>query len=788
MNKKSMPERMQKKGEIQLWNIKEGFMNTMDRFCRVIAFLLLVSFVSCASAPYTINGVTITSGAQQPRLRLLQAGGTQRTSSQKTAQQAGQAQAAASTYWTGDGGMGKSITILPPKGVGLAKEQAYLPDFVANELVSNFDTFSAMTLFNRVANQEQYNELLSGIYADNDKAGLDLGHLASTDYMLLGNITKTSTGYALQLTVNRNSDKTTAASYSGTVSIVDLDNLTGVRRASLDLLAKMGVALTAQAKRELAWAPAENRVQAQEWMAQGIAAQRQGNEVTAMMYATIAALYDPSLLEAGSRSSILTANISSGSMGENIRNDIRWRDEWAARLKETEQVFNSFFDNFFKTLPSMPYTLFYYSDIKQVGETNYQNRTANLSGIRTNLRASQGWALAAEPPLQAAQKSIQAVLDGLNATKRKDVWGLGSWPQQGAFNRSFFGRQARNFTVVVELVNSQNKVIGRETFQTGGSCEFPMPLPGGGTRNQVAADEQKTVNFNNVKADDITDNMTIRIASVNGTAAETAARDGVLQIRAITKNEFDNSSRLKFSGGEIQGFANNATKSAYLIIPAAVWGERVTAVGEKAFADAGLSNVTIPEGVISIGASAFARNGLGSVTIPEGVTTIGENTFAGNYYWKYEGSNEKSHYGLARVTIPSSITFIGHNAFTSVWTTDEKNSDGSIRKTISHELPTEITIGEGLSLEKYNTFPRGFVEFYDKQGRKAGIYRARADYESLLYSGSDRWERFNEGKTMEQTVVSRDKSKKVLGIIGGVFLVGGLLGLGIWATKESMNM
>ena len=137
-------------------------MKTMDRFCRIIALFLLVSFVSCTSAPYTINGVSITGGAQSPRLRLLQAGGSQRPPAQTSPQQAQSAAQPASPYWTGDGGRGKSITILPPRGSGLAENQAYLPDFVANELVSNFNTFSAMTLFDRVNNQKQYEELLSG--------------------------------------------------------------------------------------------------------------------------------------------------------------------------------------------------------------------------------------------------------------------------------------------------------------------------------------------------------------------------------------------------------------------------------------------------------------------------------------------------------------------------------------------------------------------------------------------------------------------------------------------------
>jgi len=438
---------------------------------------------------------------------------------------------AQTSYFTGDGGKGKSITILPPRGANLAKDQAYLPDLVANELVSNFRSFSAMTLFDRVSNQKQYDELLSGIYSDKDKAGLDLGHLASTEYMLVGDITKTSTGYTLHLTVNRNDNKTTAAAYSGTVSIAELDNLVGVRRASLDLLSKMGVQLTAQAQAELAKAPTTDQVNALTTMAQGITAQRQGTEVAALSYYFQAAAFDPALAEAVSRSSILAANISSGNIGMDARNDIQWRKNWIARLEETEKWFNSYFDNYFKTLPPMPYTLLYTSDIEQIGEIDYRNETVTLGGIMTKLSASGEWARSAETSLQSVQKSVQAVYDGLNATGRKTVWGLDKWPQQGSFNRSPFGKQAQSFTVVIELVNSRNKVIGRQTFQTGGSYEIPVPLPGNGTRIQIS-NGFNTVNFANVKADDITDNLTVRIASVNGTAAETAVKNKVLQIQA----------------------------------------------------------------------------------------------------------------------------------------------------------------------------------------------------------------------------------------------------------------
>jgi len=461
---------------------------------------------------------------------------------------------AQSQYFTGDGGKGMSLAILVPESQGLSKDLAYLPSMVQGCLVSNISKYSSIAVLDRVALDKVIAETLDPTYKDN----LDivrLGHVAQTGHIMTGKLIKTSSGYTMQINVTETATSAkTTASYSGTCTVAQLDDQTAIQKASLELLTQMGVRLTDVAKNELSTANSVQVVNAQTALAQGITAQKQGTEVAALSYYFQAAAFDPSLLEAVSRSSVLAANISSGSIGDDARNDIQWRKNWIARLEETEKYFNSFFDNFFKTLPPMPYTLFYYSDIKQIGEINYINETINLSGIKTNLRASQFWASSIEPTLQSVQKSVQAVLDGLNATGRKTVWGLDKWPQQSAFNRSSFGRQTKNFTVVVELVNSKNKVIGKETFQTSGSYDIPVPLPGNKTQIQISAYEQKTVNFNNVNANDITDNLTVRIASVNGTPAETAARNRTLQIQLESEFEFYN---VRIQGGTFMMGSND---------------------------------------------------------------------------------------------------------------------------------------------------------------------------------------------------------------------------------------
>ena len=70
-----------------------------------------------------------------------------------------------------------------------------------------------------------------------------------------------------------------------------------------------------------------------------------------------------------------------------------------------------------------------------------------------------------------------------------------------------------------------------------------------------------------------------------------------------------------------------------------------------AFAPAGMTDYSIPEGVTAIGGYAFFGCGLlTSITIPESVTSIGESAFS-------------SCLGLKNITIPENVTSIGENAF-----------------------------------------------------------------------------------------------------------------------------
>ena len=622
--------------------------------------------------------------------------------------------------WTGDGGKGISIAILAPQSSGLMDNQNYLPALIQGEFVSNFSGYSAISVLDRERLDDQYKELLSGYYDDNAAAGLDLGKLTPTTNIMGGNITRTATGYALQMQITRTADKMTIASYSGTFTFSELDNLTGIRRASLDLLQKMGVTLTAKAQQELTGAAAENRVSAQTALARGITAQSQGTEVAALSYYFQASAFDPSLLEASNRSSVLNANISSGNIGNDVRNDITWRKQWVDRLTQTEQ----FFDSFNRT-ESMPYTLFYLSDEIKQGAVNYQNETVNLS-VETHLHGSGIWTLSIE-------RALQAVYNGLDATKRKDTWGLGNWPQQGVTNLNAFATRNSNFSIIFELLNDQNKVIGRQTLQSSGSWGLSW---GGHANIAVSADDRETLNFQNVNANDISDRMTIRVAAVNGTDAEAAARNGILQVRAITRNEFDANSKFNFSRGAMQGFANYTPIAGTLIIPNTIWGDPVISIADQAFQNTGITGVIIPDSVTSIGEAAFRGNKITNVKLGNGVTSIGNEAFQDNNLTSINLGNSVTSIGtgafrnnnLTNITILNPAAFIGSEAFSENLVPYDNNLTVTIGANIAigsnafHFFYKSPTDGKKDELLTSWTVNETFQDYYNKNGKKAGIY------------------------------------------------------------------
>jgi hypothetical protein len=484
-------------------------------------------------------------------------------------------------FYTDDGGKGISLAILAPEASGLTENQGYIPALVQGEFVSNFSGYSTISVLDRVQLDSQYAELLSGYYEENADAGRDLGHLTPTEYIMGGKIIKTTTGYALQIQITKTADKMTAASYSGTCTFAELDNLTGIRRASLDLLQKMGIEPTERTKTELAGAAAANHVNAQTALARGITAQRTGDDFSAMSSYFDARTFDANLSEAASRmASVSTMRSFSVESGSGLRGQVMseiQRQREAIRLeKERKEALtallkkaNAFYkarqpfevkigDSFsieninqakatadiafainlmpvsedftvirqlsgnaqsVADLDAWPfkYHYFYLSGKGPVGYEPPPPPRKNYPGFhlwKANLRRVRGRWSWRELGGETATLN-RAAVEALNrAGEWQDARMYGSeWPDSLSFMNesshtvipnSFFVEQ--EFKPAIEVANENGKVLKRIRV----SLNAEILVRG----FQVSGDSQ-SVTFT-VPVDDITDNMAVRIVSVNG--------------------------------------------------------------------------------------------------------------------------------------------------------------------------------------------------------------------------------------------------------------------------------
>ena len=417
--------------------------------------------------------------------------------------------------YIGDGGKGISLAMLPASGQGLTETDNYLPNMIQGALIANFVKFSAISVVDRLKLETVLHETESGIYATDADYGR-LGQVASVDCILTGTITKTQSGYTIQLQIIETRHATvgrTRASFSEQFTLTEVENAIAINKASLELLTQLGVRLTESAKNELKGSEPTVNIDAQRALARGIVAQKQGTEVSALSYFYQAAAFDPSLLEATNRSSILQANISTNNIGVDLRNDVARRKRWVDRLTELENHIHNINHS-----GATPFIFYYTSDIHK-GNIDYKKETATLS-IESALTSD-------DIRLNSISKVVKMVFNGLNSTGRKSDWGLADWPSQQVTKLKPFTKQKKDFTIVIELMNDKQKSIGRETIKS--SVFWEMDL-NDSFKMQTSPRDNKIISFKNVNINDITENLSLKIISVNGKEPEAQAQTGVLQI------------------------------------------------------------------------------------------------------------------------------------------------------------------------------------------------------------------------------------------------------------------
>jgi hypothetical protein len=430
----------------------------------------------------------------------------------------------AQTYYTGDGGKNITLAVLEPTGKNFAKEELWILPLVQGAFNANFNRYSAISIVDRQNLDRilaQQKESVSGNYSEDNY--ISIGKLANARYILVGTITKTPSGpFMMEFSVSEAETGKRVASYGPKPFAASaLENLSAVQEASTDLLDQLGVKLTDAGKRSLLAAADDRQIQAETALSKGIIAQKSGTVVEAFAYYLQAVNYDPASAEIVGRLDVVNADITSSSIGKDIRNAIAWRKAWVERLTECDQ----FVTGYFKKTP-LTTTLIYSADFNQ-GEIDWDKETIPIS-VDVCLTPYESWPL----PITGV---VNAVYEGFAGTGQAAAWKL-DWPLKNASGGAsqVMPTTEVKYNLVLDLLNDKGAVLGRQgvTFSAGWKIEFRD-----GKSVGVKIQTPQTVTYPAVDANKISETLAIRVASINGRIVNAATGDSVA-VRAMTGDNY----------------------------------------------------------------------------------------------------------------------------------------------------------------------------------------------------------------------------------------------------------
>jgi hypothetical protein len=498
------------------------------------------------------------------------------------------------------------LGIIAPEGKGLRADQGYLPALIQGVLVTNISKYSAISVLDRISLDRVIAETLDPTYEDSFDI-VTLGHVAQVGYMLTGSLTRASAGYSLQLNVTDTTPNAkTKASYSQIHALSQLEDMSALQSASIDLLTQMGVRLTPAAIAEIK-SVASRVVNANIALAQGVVAQGGGSYLEAFSYILKAKRYDPHLIEASERYSILESDILNGGVSTNVRSDIEWRKQWVALLKEVETYCRDVIKNSFYYLV--------YDPVFEQDRIHYDSETVDLS-FEVNLLPDAGW-------VNALNNLVSVAKLGLKSTGRAKAWGL-DWPLVSIDGESPFVSYKQSHTIDIALLNGASQHIGACRYVVSyasivddGIFVFPW------VKGRAV--------FLGIPADSLTNLLSLQVTAVDGVAVASQSKLSILPVaeyNAIPEvvaagMDINNLSRfsLDSTGFKISDYSGPPGK---LIIPPIANGFTVDPLFRMifTFANKNITSVVIPSTFSSLHGNPFDRDPLDMITLGTGVAIL----------------------------------------------------------------------------------------------------------------------------------------------------------------------
>lgn len=400
---------------------------------------------------------------------------------------------AASKYYTGSKGSNLVLAIPEARGVNLPKDQEYFQILIQTQLTDTIKKFSPIMVVDRQNEDIIDSEIArseDGSYSDNDY--IEFGKKVNAKYVLIAQIINTDQSYNFSARINETETNTTKYNYSDSkISARTIKNGMAVNMAVKDLLSQIGVELTQEGLKTINGGVDENTLKAQENLSKGINASKRGTTVEALQYYYAAAEYNVDNSEINARLNAIQSAVASGNLGDQARGEDEAYEYWTKTLSEADEYFTF----------NPPFAIIYSTKLNRL------NRTSDELKNKENTLAFQLGLIASNN----SRNTIKALLKGVDnspAVIRDAI----EWPRYsmvtGNYNAWLY---AENCSVTVQLLNDVDKVIGEKTF----SLQLAGPSLTDSRFTLITdLNELKTVQISNIKSEDITDNITIRIKDV----------------------------------------------------------------------------------------------------------------------------------------------------------------------------------------------------------------------------------------------------------------------------------
>lgn len=409
-------------------------------------------------------------------------------------------------YFTGDGGKGLTLAVLLPRGRAaggkdLPENEQWLLSFVQGNLTADFSRYSAMEIIDRQTISqvlEEQNLSLSQNSGDKNTI-IKIGNITNAQFLLTGTLEKMNANdFSLQLSIVNAETAVIQASHVAAVSIAELRSLKPIREASIDLLKRMGVELTAEgveAIRSVALPEAQGAIA----LAQGIAAGDE-NPVEKLIYLTNAVAFDSRQLEAIELLASTETDMSRMGTGAALQNDAEQQKQFLAMLNQ--------FEDHYKNHP--PFELAFVPKTVQAGETDYARHEATVK-FSVTLRESVEF--------DTMKKVLKIILDDLKKTGNKEKWGFKDWPG----NAELFNEK-QQYRITAELLDDNGKVLDTVQFTMGAQLVYV-----GGT---IYADSSQNseVSFAKMNLDLYGNDPQVRIVRINDKTSRESLEEDYIRI------------------------------------------------------------------------------------------------------------------------------------------------------------------------------------------------------------------------------------------------------------------